>query len=120
MGKEISRIRLNRLYSESNIFEEISFHDGVNIILGEKYDDSSVKGRKTNGVGKSMSIEFLDFGFLNDYEKSRIAKNTERSISVRRKRNIRSGYRGRSDHDKKKPETSGSACNHKRRENGIF
>lgn len=74
MGKEISRIRLNRLYSESNIFEEISFHDGVNIILGEKYDDSSVKGRKTNGVGKSTSIEFLDFGFLNDYEKSRIAK----------------------------------------------
>ena len=74
MGKEISRIRLNRLYSESNIFEEISFHDGVNIILGEKYDDSSVKGRKTNGVGKSMCIEFLDFGFLNDYEKSRIAK----------------------------------------------
>ena len=70
----MSRIRLNRLYSESNIFEEISFHDGVNIILGEKYDDSSVKGRKTNGVGKSMSIEFLDFGFLNDYEKSRIAK----------------------------------------------
>ena len=53
MGKEISRIRLNRLYSESNIFEEISFHDGVNIILGEKYDDSSVKGRKTNGVEKS-------------------------------------------------------------------
>lgn len=74
MGKEISRIRLNRLYSENNIFEEISFHDGVNIILGEKCDESSVKGRKTNGVGKSMSIEFLNFGFLNDYEKSRIAK----------------------------------------------
>lgn len=74
MGKEINRIRLNRLYSESNIFEGISFHDGVNIILGEKYDVSSVKGRKTNGVGKSMSIEFLDFGFLNDYDKSRIEK----------------------------------------------
>ena len=74
MGKEISRIRLNRLYSESNIFEEISFHDGVNIILGEKYDDSSVKGRKTNGVGKSMSIEFLDFGFLNDYENQELQK----------------------------------------------
>ena len=74
MGKEIKRIRLNRLYSENNVFEEISFHDGVNIILGEKYDDRSVKGRKTNGVGKSMSIEFLDFCFLNDYEKSRIVK----------------------------------------------
>ena len=74
MGKEINRIRLNRLYSENNVFEEISFHDGVNIILGEKFDDRSVKGRKTNGVGKSMSIEFLDFCFLSDYDKSRIAK----------------------------------------------
>lgn len=74
MGKEINRIRLNRLYSENNIFEEIIFHDGVNIILGEKYDDRSVKRRKTNGVGKSMSIEFLDFCFLNDYDKSRIVK----------------------------------------------
>lgn len=74
MGKEIKRIRLNRLYSENNVFEEISFHDGVNIILGEKYDDSSVKGWKTNGVGKSMCIEFLDFCFLSDYDKSRVAK----------------------------------------------
>ena len=74
MGKEIKRIRLNRLYSENNVFEEISFHDGVNIILGEKYDDSSVKGRKTNGVGKSMCLEFLDFCFLSDYDKSRVAK----------------------------------------------
>ncbi len=74
MGKEIKRIRINRLYSENGIFDEIQFHDGVNIILGEKYDDSLVRGRKTNGVGKSMSIEFLDFCFLNDYDKSRIAR----------------------------------------------
>lgn len=74
MGKEINRIRINRLYSESNIFDEIPFRDGINIILGEKYDDHSVRGRKTNGVGKSMSIECLDFCFLNDYEKSRIRK----------------------------------------------
>lgn len=74
MGKEINRIRINRLYSENGIFEEIPFHDGVNIILGEKYDDSIVRGRKTNGVGKSMSIEFLDFCFLNDYDKSRVAR----------------------------------------------
>lgn len=74
MDKEINRIRIERLYSENNIFETIQFHDGVNLILGEKYDDSSVKGRKTNGVGKSMSLEFLDFCFLDDYDKSRIAK----------------------------------------------
>ena len=82
MGKEISRIRLNRLYSESNIFEEISFHDGVNIILGEKYDDSSVKGRKTNGVGKSMCIEFLDFCFLS-YSIQRISADSGSSEPVR-------------------------------------
>lgn len=74
MGKEINRIRINRLYSESGIFEKIVFHDGVNIILGEKYDDSIIRGRKTNGVGKSMSIELLDFCFLNDYDKSRVAR----------------------------------------------
>lgn len=74
MGNEIKRIRINRLYSENHFFEEILFRDGVNIILGEKYDDSLVKGRKTNGVGKSMSIEFLDFCLLSDYNKSRIAR----------------------------------------------
>jgi len=77
MGKEIKRIRIDKLSSENNIFDEIIFRDGVNLILGEKYDDSMSKGRKTNGVGKSMSIEFLDFGFLCDYDKSRIAKIPE-------------------------------------------
>ena len=74
MGKEINRIRINRLYSTNNFFDEIIFHDGVNLILGEKYDNNTIKGRKTNGVGKSMSIEFLDFCFLIDYNKSRISK----------------------------------------------
>lgn len=74
MGKEVNRIRINRLYSENNIFDEISFHDGINIILGEKYDDNSIRGRKTNGVGKSMSIECLDFCLLSDYDKSRVSK----------------------------------------------
>ena len=77
MGKEIKRIRIDKLSSKSNIFEEIIFRDGINLILGEKYDDSISKGRKTNGVGKSMAIEFLDFGFLCDYDKSRIAKIPE-------------------------------------------
>lgn len=50
MGKEIKRIRINKLSSENNIFDEIIFHDGINLILGEKYDDSTSQGRKTNGV----------------------------------------------------------------------
>ena len=77
MGKEIKRVRINKLSSENNNFDEIIFHDGINLILGEKYDDSRIQGRKTNGVGKSMCIEFLDFGFLSDYDKSRIAKIPE-------------------------------------------
>lgn len=74
MGKEIKRICLEKLSSENGVFDEIIFHDGINLILGEKYDDSNIKGRKTNGVGKSMCIEFIDFTFLCDYSKSRIAK----------------------------------------------
>lgn len=74
MGKEIKRIRINKLSSENNIFDEIIFHDGINLILGEKYDDSTSQGRKTNGVGKSMSVEFLGFGLLCEYEKSRVSK----------------------------------------------
>ena len=77
MGEEIKRIRFNRLSSENNIFDEIVFHDGINLILGEKYDESTTRGRKTNGVGKSMSIEFLDFCLLSDYDKSRIARSPE-------------------------------------------
>lgn len=77
MGKEIKRIRINKLSSENNIFDAVIFHDGINLILGEKYDNAIVQGRKTNGVGKSMLIEFLNFGFLCEYEKSRICKIPE-------------------------------------------
>jgi len=77
MDKEINRIRISKLYSENNIFEPIKFHDGVNLILGEKYDDSIVSGRKTSGVGKSLCIEFLDFCFLSDYDYSRLKKIPE-------------------------------------------
>ncbi len=77
MDKEIKRIRISKLYSENNIFDAINFRDGINLILGEKYDDSISAGRKTNGVGKSLSIEFIDFCFLNDYSSSRVEKIPE-------------------------------------------
>ncbi|MDO5516193.1 MAG: DUF2326 domain-containing protein [Clostridium sp.] len=74
MAQEINRMRLIKLYSEGGIFDEIIFHDGVNLILGEKYDETTVQGRKTNGVGKSMSMECLDFCLLSDYAPSRIKR----------------------------------------------
>jgi uncharacterized protein YydD (DUF2326 family) len=74
MDKEVKRVRLIRLYSENQIFDDIIFHDGINIILGEKYNENTLKGRKTNGVGKSMSIVAIDFCLLSDYKNSRIKK----------------------------------------------
>ncbi|MDQ2088050.1 DUF2326 domain-containing protein, partial [Herbivorax sp. ANBcel31] len=83
MYKEINRIKLKKLYSKNNVFDELVFHDGVNIILGEKYDNSTTRGRKTNGVGKSMSIEILDFCFLSNYDKkSRVYKIPKELLPV--------------------------------------
>ena len=82
MGKEIKRLRINKLSSENNVFDSITFRDGVNLILGEKYDNAISQGRKTNGVGKSMAVEFLNFGLLCDYERSRICKIPEEVLAL--------------------------------------
>lgn len=74
MGQKIKKIRINKLSSDDDLFEKIEFHEGINLILGEKFDENTTRGRKTNGVGKSMSVEFLNFCLLSDYDKSRISK----------------------------------------------
>lgn len=43
MGEKINRIRINRLYSSNDLFDEIVFHDGVNLILGEKFEQNGEK-----------------------------------------------------------------------------
>ncbi len=75
MSKEMNRIKLIKLYSSNDIFDPIIFDDGINLILGEKFEDEQNKrvGKKTNGVGKSMAIQFIDFCLLSDYDKSRIS-----------------------------------------------
>ena len=67
-------IRLIKLSSSPIIFEPILFEMGVNIILGEKVDESTSSNRKMNGVGKSMSIEFINFCLLKKKEDSRVTK----------------------------------------------
>lgn len=62
--------KLKRLYTEPALIEPVSFTDGVNIILGEK-DDSS---NKTNGVGKSLCVEFINFALLKRLTHSRVQK----------------------------------------------
>lgn len=62
-------IHLNKLYSEPAVFEPILFKSGINIILGDKSEGS----KKTNGVGKSISIEFLNFCLLKKSSDSRVS-----------------------------------------------
>jgi len=73
MHRRINRIKIKKLYSDPEVFKPITFHDGVNIILGEKSDSKTVRGRKTNGVGKSLSIELLNFCLLKRYKDSRVS-----------------------------------------------
>lgn len=61
-------LKINRLYSEPEIFNPISFDFGVNIILGEK----SEKTNKKIGVGKSVCIEFINFCLLKRISDSRL------------------------------------------------
>lgn len=63
-------LTIKRLYSEPSLFEPIDFFNGFNLILGETTDNSV----KTNGVGKSLCIEFINYALLKDHGKSRISK----------------------------------------------
>lgn len=63
-------IRINELYSEPERFDPVIFRAGLNLILGEKDSSSD----KTNGVGKSLLIEFINFSLMKDFHRSRLAK----------------------------------------------
>ena len=52
-------LRLHRLSSEPECFDPIEFHTGVNLILGERSDGTDPQGRKLNGVGKSVCVDFF-------------------------------------------------------------
>lgn len=60
---------ITKLYSsDDSFFEPIPFENGFNLILGERSEGSE----KRNGVGKSISIEFINFCLLKDIDKSRL------------------------------------------------
>jgi uncharacterized protein YydD (DUF2326 family) len=61
---------INRLYSKPEIFDPIDFFNGFNLILGEITD----KSVKTNGVGKSLCVEFINYALLKDHAASRVSK----------------------------------------------
>lgn len=70
-------IKLLKLYSVPESFTPITFDSGINLILGEKVPEEEAKtrkDRKTNGVGKSMCIEFINFCLMKDSGSSRVMK----------------------------------------------
>lgn len=70
-------IKINKLYSEPYSFEPVEFKSGINLILGEK----DITSNKTNGVGKSLLIEFINFALMKEFKRSRLAKIPSQDFS---------------------------------------
>ena len=57
-------INLDRIYSDTDLFQTVEFRSGLNVVLGVP---SGVReGRELNGVGKSTLIRLIDFAFIGD------------------------------------------------------
>lgn len=69
-------LKLIRLYSEDNLFREVPFDSGINLICGEKSmnPDGTISSNKQNGVGKSLVIELINFCFLKKSYESRVSQ----------------------------------------------
>lgn len=70
-------LKINKLYSEPEAFEPITFENGFNLILGETTEENV----KTNGVGKSMAIEFINFALLKRHRDSRVSLIPKEELS---------------------------------------
>lgn len=54
---------LIRLFSDTNLFKDVLFHNGINIILGKYSGDKEARG--INGIGKSSLIRLISFTLLS-------------------------------------------------------
>lgn len=70
-------LKLNKLYSEPEVFEPIPFEEGLNLILGETTEGID----KTNGVGKSLAIEFISFALLKRHSDCRVSLIPRKDLS---------------------------------------
>lgn len=61
-------LKLIKLYSEEKYFKEINFSNGINLICGEKSPNSD----QQNGVGKTLSIELINFCLLKGASESKV------------------------------------------------
>ncbi|MDP3065904.1 MAG: hypothetical protein Q8N08_04120, partial [Methanobacteriaceae archaeon] len=59
---------LKKIYSNTNLFDEIKFQMGINIIQGV-IDRSKREHRGLNGIGKSTLVRLIDFALISDTSK---------------------------------------------------
>lgn len=59
---------ITKLYSNQRAFEDVCFHDGLNVVLGEIRLDKN-RDRDTHNLGKSTLCQLLDFCLLRKKDK---------------------------------------------------
>ncbi len=66
-------MRLSRLYSNDSRFHNMTFNEGVNVVLGKVTKRDEVQ-KDSHNLGKSTLIDVLDFMLLKNIDKSHIFK----------------------------------------------
>ncbi len=62
-----------RLFSDTNLIDTVTFHNGINIILGKYSEDKEARG--INGIGKSSLVRLIDFVLLSGKAEKRFNKS---------------------------------------------
>ena len=66
-------MRLSRLYCNDNRFHDISFNEGLNVVLGRVNKRDEIQ-KDSHNLGKSTLIEVLDFMLLKNIDKNHFFK----------------------------------------------
>lgn len=62
-------MHLEKIYSEpKNLFEEVEFKPGINVIYGKQVEEGNKK-TSLNSIGKSTLIDLINFCLLSDFSK---------------------------------------------------
>ena len=68
---------LERLWSPSGLFDEISFRPGINIVMG-RYAGAPRDSGGINGIGKSTVVRLIDFLLISDGQRRRFSSKQYR------------------------------------------
>jgi uncharacterized protein YydD (DUF2326 family) len=67
-------MKISKIYSNDNRFEDIVFNDGLNVVLGKILNREDLDSDSHN-LGKSTLIELIDFMFLKELRKGHFLKD---------------------------------------------